>query len=111
MSLLDREPLSERPEDQKFLLGIPDDLEPACLRVQDEIKSRMNNPHFITMEVVVAVKTALSLPIEPHDEGATRVIINVLRETMEECGFVSPELIFQKLGGRKQALRASMTKK
>ena len=97
--------LPEKPEHQKFLLDMPDNTEPAVLHVQDLVRERLLSGDLLNVEMIAAVKEALHLPIKPVDMGATIVISNAIRETVELCGFASPEIIFQKLSIRKKALK------
>lgn len=102
-----RDPLPETPKDQQFLLEIPDNLDLACLQVQKTIEKRAITGELKIIEVVIAIREALALPIDPHDRGATIVIINAIREAVKFCGYTNPEVIFRRLKERKEKLQAT----
>lgn len=102
--------LPETLEDQQFLLKMPDDLSVPCRQVQDLIGAKIFSGEAIGIEIVTAIKQALRLPL-PTDIGATIVICNAMRETIELYGYPSPEVILQKLAERRKRLEETLKTK
>ena len=97
----DRQPLPEKPEDSEFLLDLPEDFDFYAATVRTEALIGSLTGKF-NVHLLSAIKESLHMPIVvPVNRSATIVILNVIEETKEMCGFASPEIIFSKLKQRR----------
>ncbi len=98
--------LPERPEDSRFLLGIPDafDYEQAAGRIYKYLAGSSGN--VINAELVSVVKNALHLEGTIGNREATVVILNAIAEARAIAGFPSPELFIASLQERRARVKA-----
>lgn len=106
----------EIPEDNRFLLGLPDDFNyrQAAEDLKEDLEAmqrggRQNGHRCLAGELVPIVRTVLGLEYCARITSVTAVIFNVILETRDACGGDSPETIIQKLRERRTEIAAVLS--